>query len=239
MAGSKAENFVGAKSVAVPADPGVAEKLAQAPKRPETRLDLESPSAREGGGKVRLMHVISQGSGRALDRGTRIHSWLSQIEWLEGQGPEARRWVEESPDLWRGLGKEEAAEEAKEVVSRVNQGMHWVFDRGEWTKRWAAAKDLEVWREKSFAVVWEREGKQEILTGTFDRVVLARDAKGIAVGAEVVDFKTDRLEGKKETEERAEYYRPQLEAYAEAVAKLAGLAREKVTTRIAWVWGDA
>ena len=59
------------------------------------------------------------------------------------------------------------------------------------------------------------------------------------MGAEVVDFKTDHLEGEKERKERAEYYRPQLEAYAEAVSKLTGLGREKVTTRIAWVLGDA
>jgi ATP-dependent exoDNAse (exonuclease V) beta subunit len=56
------------------------------------------------------------------------------------------------------------------------------------------------------------------------------------VGAEVVDFKTDRFEGEKEKTDRAEYYRPQLESYAEAVSKLTGLSREKVTTRIAWVW---
>jgi ATP-dependent exoDNAse (exonuclease V) beta subunit len=51
-----------------------------------------------------------------------------------------------------------------------------------------------------------------------------------------VDFKTDRLDGEKEKMERADYYLPQLEAYAEAVSKLTGLDREKVTTRIAWVW---
>jgi ATP-dependent helicase/nuclease subunit A len=115
--------------------------------------------------------------------------------------------------------------------------MDWVFGKRDWEKQWADVAKLEVWREKSFAVVWEREGKREVLTGTFDRVVVGRDGKGKAVGAEVVDFKTDRLDGEKEKTERAEYYRPQLEAYAEAVSKLTGLGREKVTARIAWVWG--
>jgi ATP-dependent exoDNAse (exonuclease V) beta subunit len=55
------------------------------------------------------------------------------------------------------------------------------------------------------------------------------------VGAEVVDYKTDRLEGEKERKERAEYYRPQLEAYATAVEKLTGLPMGKVTTRLVWV----
>jgi len=236
---SKAEKFSGPKKATVPADPGVAEKVGTAPRKAEVRLELESPSAREGGGKVRLAHVIAQNSGRALDRGTRIHAWLSKVEWHEGKGPDAKRWVEESPELWWGMEEKEVAKEAEEVAGQVKKGMEWVFGKKDWEKRWSDVAELEVWREKSFAVVWERDGEREVLTGTFDRVVVARDGKGKAVGAEVVDFKTDHLDGEKEKKERAEYYRPQLEAYAEAVSKLTGLSREKVSTRIAWVWGDS
>jgi ATP-dependent exoDNAse (exonuclease V) beta subunit len=234
---SNAEKFSGPKKAVVPADPGVAEKVGTAPRRPEARLELESPSAREGGGKVRLSHVIAQSSGRALDRGTRIHAWLSKVEWQEGKGPEAKRWVEEAPELWWGMEEKEVRQEAEEVVGQMQKGMDWVFGKKDWEKRWSGVAKLEVWRERSFAVVWEREGEREVLTGTFDRVVVGRDGKGKVVGAEVVDFKTDRLDGEKDRTERAEYYRPQLEAYAEAVSKLTGLSREKVTTRIAWVWG--
>ena len=127
--------------------------------------------------------------------------------------------------------------EALEVAQQVEKGMKWVFDKLSWEKRWSGVKKLEVWREKSFAVVWEKDGKRKVLTGTFDRVIVGRDGKGKAVWAEVVDFKTDRLDGEKERTERAEYYRPQLEAYAEAVSKLTGLTKDNVTTRIAWVWG--
>jgi ATP-dependent exoDNAse (exonuclease V) beta subunit len=147
--------------------------------------------------------------------------------------------VEEAPELWRGVGEAEVKKEALEVAQQVEKGMKWVFDKLSWEKRWSGVVNLEVWREKSFAVVWEKDGKRKVLTGTFDRVVVGRDRKGKAVGAEVVDFKTDRLDGAKEKNERAEYYRPQLEAYAEAVSKLTGLSREKVTTRIAWVWGNS
>jgi len=234
---SKEEKYEGPEKAAVPSDPGVAEKVGTAPRKPEVRLELESPSAREGGGKVRLSHVIAQSSGKALDRGTRIHAWLSRIEWHDGKGSEAKRWVEEAPELWWGVEEAEVMREALEVAQQVEKGMKWVFDNKDWEKRWAGVANLEVWREKSFAVVWEREGKREVLNGTFDRVVVARDGKGKAVAAEVVDFKTDRLDGEKERTERVEYYRPQLEAYAEAVSKLTGLSREKVTMRIAWVWG--
>lgn len=186
---------------------------------------------------MRLAHVIAQNSGKALDRGTRIHAWLSKVEWQEGKGPEAKRWVEEAPELWWGVEEAEVRSEALEVAQQLEKGMKWVFDRKDWEKRWAGVANLEVWREKSFAVVWEREGKGQVLNGTFDRVVVGRDGKGKAVAAEVVDFKTDQLKGEKEKTERAEYYRPQLEAYAEAVSKLMGLTKDNVTTRIAWVWG--
>jgi ATP-dependent exoDNAse (exonuclease V) beta subunit len=233
---SKEEKFEGPEKAAVPSDPGVAEGVGLAPRKAEVRLELESPSAREGGGKVRLSHVIAQNSGTALDRGTRIHAWLSKVEWQEGKGPEVKRWMEEAPELWWGMEEKEVKMEAEEVAVQMQKGMEWVFGKKDWEKRWSGVVKLEVWREKSFAVVWEREGEQGVLTGTFDRVIVGRDGKGRAVGAEVVDFKTDRLDGEKEKTERAEYYRPQLEAYAEAVSKLTGLDREKVTTRIAWVW---
>jgi len=233
---SQGEEFEGIKKAVVPVDVGVAQKVEVAPRKPEVRLGLESPSAREGGGKVKLAHVIAQGSGKALDRGTRVHAWLSRIEWQEGKGPDPKQWVEESPELWWGVEEAEVKREALEVAQQVEKGMKWVFDKKDWEKRWPGVANLEVWREKSFAVVWERDAKREVLTGTFDRVVVGRDGKGKAVGAEVVDFKTDRFEGEKEKMERAEYYRPQLEAYAEAVSKLTGLTKDNVTTRIAWVW---
>jgi ATP-dependent exoDNAse (exonuclease V) beta subunit len=56
------------------------------------------------------------------------------------------------------------------------------------------------------------------------------------VATEVVDFKTDQLKGEKKKKEQAEYYRPQLEAYAEAMSKLTGLTKNNVTTRIVWIW---
>jgi ATP-dependent helicase/nuclease subunit A len=232
---SKGKEFKKAERAVVPKDIGVAEAVGVAPRKPEERLGLESPSAREGGGKVRLSHVISQGSGQALDKGTRIHSWLSKIEWIEGKVPDSKSWVREAPELWWGMDRAEVEREALEVAGQVGKEISWVFNPKEWKKKWVSVEKLEVWREKSFAVVWEREGKSEVLTGTFDRVVVGRDGKGGVVGAEVVDYKTDRLEGKKEREERAEYYRPQLEAYAAAVAKLTGLPVDKVTTRLVWV----
>ena len=48
--------------------------------------------------------------------------------------------------------------------------------------------------------------------------------------AEVIDFKTDQIEPA-QLDERAELYRPQLEAYARVAAKLLGLRVEDVAVR--------
>jgi ATP-dependent helicase/nuclease subunit A len=54
------------------------------------------------------------------------------------------------------------------------------------------------------------------------------------VAADVIDFKTDALPpgDEKALAERTEHYRPQLEAYRMAVARLARLPAECIATRL-------
>ena len=54
------------------------------PPRRETR----SPSGEEGSGGPRPVHHLFRArSDRALSRGTLLHAWLAQIEWLDWLGP--------------------------------------------------------------------------------------------------------------------------------------------------------
>ena len=43
------------------------------------------------------------------------------------------------------------------------------------------------------------------------------------VGAEIIDFKTDRIHAGRTLEEATEHHRPQLEAYRKALAKIVGI----------------
>ena len=61
------------------------------------------------------------------------------------------------------------------------------------------------------------------VTGVFDRVVVARDAGGRALSAEVFDFKTDRVAGEMGLAELVARYSAQLELYRQAAAVLTGL----------------
>jgi ATP-dependent exoDNAse (exonuclease V) beta subunit len=72
-----------------------------------------------------------------------------------------------------------------------------------------------------------------MLHGFIDRLVLIQQG-GVVTGAEVVDFKTDVLNGSdpEEVAARVAYYRPQIDAYRGAVAGRYGLELSAVSGRL-------
>lgn len=97
---------------------------------------------------------------------------------------------------------------------------------------------LIVQNERPFAVF--SEGK--LLNGFIDRLVLSfsplepgQKPGQKVVAADIIDFKTDRFNdpgSAKEINDRVENYRPQLEAYRRAVARLTQLSPEFITARL-------
>lgn len=89
--------------------------------------------------------------------------------------------------------------------------------------------DEELWRERSFVVA---DGPR-LIKGVFDRVAIQRDGGGVATAAHLIDFKTDRVAAESSAlDKRVESYRPQLEAYRGALAKLLGLSAEQMTAEL-------
>ena len=90
----------------------------------------------------------------------------------------------------------------------------------------------ELHRERSFAV---RDG-DVILSGTFDRLVALYDGDR-AVGADVLDYKSDDVSGDdpRAVDARVEQYRPQLEAYRRAAAGLLAIEPDSVSARLLFV----
>ena len=73
-----------------------------------------------------------------------------------------------------------------------------------------------------------------LLTGSIDRLVsLYHDQKLVA--ADIIDFKTDRIDGHQGMDAKVEYYRPQLEAYRRAVSRMLRLDRQRIAARLAFV----
>ena len=74
------------------------------------------------------------------------------------------------------------------------------------------------------------------LAGRFDRLVVLYDGDR-AVGADVLDYKSDDLKGDdpRAVDARVEQYRPQLDAYRRAAARLLGIEQDSVSARLLFV----
>ena len=98
-----------------------------------------------------------------------------------------------------------------------------VLSRASLLESMPGAEGLRVWREAGWLQLTD-EGALE--TGFFDRVVVF-DRAETAVGALLVDWKTDRVDSES-APAHARRYQEQLEAYRSAVARIEGLGIESV-----------
>ncbi|HBO45294.1 MAG TPA: hypothetical protein DD670_15475 [Planctomycetaceae bacterium] len=209
-------------------------KLADAPKQSRRGLDRRSPSQLEGGSRVALASRIGLESTDALVRGTVMHAWFEQIGWINSEMPDdeqlariARRHTSDEGAVARWLTDFRAALARPAVRAVLTPAAH-------------GAPETRLWRrsEHPFAV---REG-DAILNGTIDRLVVCYDRDIVGDGdakpisADVLDFKTDRVaDDPAGLDARVEFYRPQMQAYARAVAKMFGLPGDCVTARLVFV----
>ena len=200
-----------------------------APREPLRR----SPSAEEGGRRVEPAELLGRRGASGRTRGTLIHRWLEEVEWLED--------FDADDDHLRGLARgiepdPAAVGEALETFRAALRapGLESVLKRASQPE----GDDLEVWRERSFAhlIPDEDEGSEVLWRGTFDRVVLTRQ-DGRAVRAEILDYKTDRVSAEA-IHERAAFYRPQLEGYRRVLAAMTGLPAENVTATLVFLGPD-
>ncbi|MEM9411200.1 MAG: UvrD-helicase domain-containing protein, partial [Planctomycetota bacterium] len=76
------------------------------------------------------------------------------------------------------------------------------------------AVSIEVETERSIAALVN----DQLVQGVLDRVVWFYDGQQL-IGADIIDFKTDKIE-RANVEERAEYYRGQIERYRDAVSEM-------------------
>ncbi len=179
---------------------------------PLSKLFKRSPSQETEQGWIRLAEKFYDSGARI--QGSLQHALLAEVLWLDHDLPS-------SPDLEKLL-------EEKELRK--------FFEKKYYLEQWngLGVTLLEVWRERPFAVVLHQENRKELLTGTFDRVILGYPSQGApATSAEIIDFKTTpHSETKKE--EREKQYQGQLEAYQSALQKMLPYL-ESITARIIWI----
>lgn len=172
-------------------------------------LPRTSPSALEGGTTVQLADLLRLDTG-ALRRGSVIHALFEQISWLEDGIPAPEQLETVARNV--GASVESAGAfiaEFFEMVRRTEVARVLSRDR-------YRAPDLrvDVYRELPFAYAHD----DRIMTGAMDRVVV-RSLGDVVRDVEVLDYKTDALD-ESTLSGRVEHYRPQLDAYREAAARV-------------------
>jgi ATP-dependent helicase/nuclease subunit A len=179
-------------------DPPVIEPDLITNKRSHPRMAHLRPSS-HGGTILRGASLFAPHGSDAASFGRAVHEIFEQIEWND----------ETSPELLKQFRQKNTA--AADEVARC-------LDTKEIGELFKPDSQAEVWRERAFELVIDGE----FCSGVFDRVVLRKD------NAEIIDFKTDRVDGKGLTE-AIQRHQPQLALYRRVLARLTGLEEDDIT----------
>jgi ATP-dependent exoDNAse (exonuclease V) beta subunit len=218
----------------------------------ERRRGLEhvAPSRREGQAQVALDHLFHPAPGTGTAVGTLFHAWFETIGWLDdgvptddalrataqkllvSMPPETRRELDRLLADFRGWLQNPqigCVLRRSAYAGNSQPGFPTVLARM-WTKTMVPQ---QVERERRFLI---RDGTK-FLSGSLDRIVWLGDGER-TLAADVIDFKTDAIPPSDQAAlaARTEHYRPQLEAYRQAVARLAPLPAERVAARLVFTY---
>jgi ATP-dependent exoDNAse (exonuclease V) beta subunit len=220
-------------------------RLAPAAAKRERSWERVSPSGLEGGVRVVGATILAPSSPQAMGMGTLFHAWLAEIAWLEDGLPSDEALTAVAARLRAESGA--SADQIAEHIARFRQQLAArpiaeVLSRkfyespanlGLKLKSWPAGlAGPTVSRERAFAIRQE----DSLLSGSIDRLVVIKSgAKPIA--ADVIDFKTDAIEAgdKKALADRFDFYRPQMEAYRVAAARLLSLEAGQIGARVVFL----
>ncbi|MEX2531136.1 MAG: UvrD-helicase domain-containing protein [Gemmatimonadota bacterium] len=186
-------------------------------------LGRRSPSDMEGGEVVRLGSLLRPIPREALDRGSLVHFWMQQVEWLGPEGPNREELLRAARSRFPGARDPELL--LDEVVEQLQAPpIRNLLSRENYPA------GVRVERERPFVV---REGG-EVIQGVADRVVHLTG--GVAGRLQVVDWKSDRIGSDPgELAERVRFYSPQIRAYCRALAKAEGVEPEHVEGVLAFL----
>jgi ATP-dependent exoDNAse (exonuclease V) beta subunit len=216
-------------------------KLRSNPRR-HRGLDYRTPSGLEGSGNVDLRRHLRLESVAGMARGSIVHAWLEQIEWLEDAAPAddeliriAAKFATPDIDLAAEIKRFRAMVARPAVAAALSQSSYddpatLGFSKAVCAELRSEKVAKRLSRERAFVA---RE-ENSLVFGKVDRVTYFYLGTKL-LAADILDFKTDAVKTAAEIAERANLYRPQLAAYRRAAEALTGLPPERISARLLFV----
>ncbi len=172
------------------------------------RLTLARPSGQKASQlKAGKLFDLSEQSS---EFGSAVHAAFEQIEWLDMEGNAPSLPPLDQPEVEQTLQNCFAEPEIRKLFTKP------------------ATSSSTVWRERNFSTV---DGDQ-FINGTFDRVHIHYAENGSIEHAEIIDFKTDRIQGSTTLELATERHRSQLELYRKALANILKLPETQIELKL-------
>jgi ATP-dependent exoDNAse (exonuclease V) beta subunit len=200
------------------------------PRGARRRLDRTSPSGKEGGARidVRLLLGLNDVDGRARARGTLVHAWMEEIDWIESSTL--------SDDLALEIARRVTPELREEVVQEYLAWLRHALEAPEVTRALSKERAPPGADPRAEVPILVRDGDDALMRGFIDRLVVTREGSEI-VRARILDYKTDRFApgDPAALRERVDYYRPQLDAYREAVRRQFGVAPDAISAALVFL----
>lgn len=162
----------------------------------------------------------------AARHGSTVHALCQHIDWLDGEAGEAfEAWLADTDAVRRALAAlAPGLDPVEPLIAQFRQTIAQPAIRAALCRAaYPANAKLQVWRERAFAI----RHSDGVMTGAIDRLVRI-DAPSQPPRAHVLDYKTDAGD----PAELADRYRPQLDAYRQAAARLLGVPADRVTTTL-------
>jgi ATP-dependent exoDNAse (exonuclease V) beta subunit len=205
-----------------------------------------APSRREGQGQLQLQRLFDASRGAGMAAGVLHHIWFAGILWLDeglptraGLRAQAEKVRAKLPHgIWQNIDEHMAAfqtflekpEIARTLRRSTYSGPEQCGFPSVLASLWQPSFQVEkVERELHFLVP---DGTQ-FWDGAFDRIVWISHG-GRTVAADLIDFKTDAINPKDTAalDKLTEHYRPQIEIYRRAAARLASIPEECIAARL-------
>jgi ATP-dependent exoDNAse (exonuclease V) beta subunit len=166
------------------------------------RLERRKPSE-HGGLLICGEDLFAAHSTLATQFGSEVHKAFECIEWWNN---EARTQLEKQ----------------RLKISKAVEAVERCFGNAAIAADFTADPSAKVWRERAFEAMVDGE----LCSGVFDRVVMRMDC------AEIVDFKTDRVQDEAELTLAVDRHRLQLDWYRRVLMQMTGLAADQITCRL-------